>query len=57
MLCGEHKFGVAFIGLMVMRFSSAALISSGEWVERDSWLQVAAVGTKKIGVFQVIGRK
>lgn len=53
--CGDHKFGVAFIGLVV-RFPPAALVSSGKGAPKN-WLQVAAVGTQRVPIFQVIGGK
>lgn len=42
---------------LVMRFPPAAFIGLGKWVAVDSWLEVAAVGNEKIGVFQVIQKK
>jgi len=53
--CGDHKFGVAFIGLVV-RFPPVARISSGRGARENS-LQVAAVETRRIAIFQVIGGK
>lgn len=54
--CGDHQFGVAFIGLVV-RFPPAAPISSGKGAQKENWLQVAAVETKRIAIFQMIGGK